>query len=120
MEPDQALCFTPVSHPDPRVQRVGFDLTDPYVEQCWSAVVGPPSVLLLRRLPTMWVARVPAEIEARELSQALGLGVGVGKNSRLASVLDRVIRYGLSEPAGEGGGLAASRLARPRSPPRLA
>src|SRR3546814_199395 len=35
MEPDQALCFTPVSHPDARVQRVGFDLTDPYVEQCW-------------------------------------------------------------------------------------
>src|SRR3546814_12576733 len=33
--PDQALCFTPVSHPDARVQRVGFDLTDPYVEQCW-------------------------------------------------------------------------------------
>src|SRR3546814_11312313 len=83
MEPDQALCFTPVSHPDPRVQRVGFDLTDPYVEQCWSAVVGPTSVLLLRRLPTMWMARVPVEMGASELSQTLGLGVGVGKNSRL-------------------------------------
>src|SRR3546814_5302943 len=104
MEPDQALCFTPVSHPDPRVQRVGFDLTDPYVEQCWSAVVGPTSVLLLRRLPTMWMARVPVEMGASELSQTLGLGVGVSKNSRLASVLERVVRYGLAVHARAGVG----------------
>src|SRR3546814_20511726 len=108
MEPDQALCFTPVSHPDPRVQRVGFDLTDPYVEQCWSAVVGPTSVLLLRRLPTMWMARVPVEMGASELSLTLGLRRGVGKHCRLASVLARVARYGLAEPA-RGRGIAAGR-----------
>jgi hypothetical protein len=35
MENHDVLTLTPVPHPDGRVQRVGFDLTDPYVEQCW-------------------------------------------------------------------------------------
>lgn len=60
--------------PTPRVQRVGFDLTDPYVEHCWSAVIGPTSTLLLRRLPALWIARVPIDIGASDLSRSLGLG----------------------------------------------
>lgn len=60
MERDRILRFTPVDHPDDRVQRVGFDLTDPYVEQCWSAVVGPSSTLLLRRMPDLWAVNSPA------------------------------------------------------------
>ena len=44
MENHDVLTFTPVENPDPRVQRVGFDLTDPYVEQCWGPVVGPSAM----------------------------------------------------------------------------
>lgn len=119
MEPDQTLSFTPVDHPDPRVRRVGFDLTDPYVERCWSAVVGPSSTLLLRRLPTLWVTCVPAEMGASELSQSLGLGAGVGKRGRLSSVLSRVARFGLARPATEGAGLDVYRQVAPLSPRQL-
>ena len=48
MEEHNALTFTPVEHPNPQVRQVGFDLEHPYVERCWSAVVGPSSMLLLR------------------------------------------------------------------------
>jgi hypothetical protein len=120
MDPDRRLSFTPVDHPDGRVQRVGFDLTDPYVEQCWSAVVGPSSTLLLRRLPTLWVTNVPAEIGASDLSRSLGLGVGVGERSRLANTLDRLVRYGLARPAPDGTGLDVYRQVAPLSPRQLA
>lgn len=116
MEPDQTLSFTPVDHPDARVQRVGFDLTDPYVEQCWSAVVGPSSTLLLRRFPTLWIDRVPAEMRAGELSQSLGLGGGCG---RLSAVLSRVERFGLARPTTDGAGLDVYRQVAPLSPRQL-
>lgn len=103
MEREHALVLTPVNHPDPRVRRIGFELSDPYVEQCWSAVVGPSATLLLRRLPELWQYQVPAEVRAEELSRSLGLGAGTGPNSRLASTLDRLVRFGLARPDQAGG-----------------
>lgn len=119
MEQTRLLAFTPVDHPDERVQRIGFDLTDPYVEQCWSAVVGPSATLLLRRLPSLWVERVPAEIGASELSRSLGLGVGVGERSRLTNTLDRLVRFRLARPSPDGAGLDVYRQAAPLSPRHL-
>jgi hypothetical protein len=103
MERDRELVFTPVNHPNPRVRHVGFDLTDTYVEQCWSAVVGPSSTLLLRRLPELWQHEVPVEVPASEFSRSLGLGAGTGPNSRLASTMDRLVRFGLARPDRAGG-----------------
>lgn len=102
MDNRDALTFTPVDHPDPRVQRVGFDLTDPYVEQCWGPVIGPSATLLLRRMPTLWTERVPATITHGELARSLGLGAGAGPNSRLMHSIDRVVRYGLATWHEEG------------------
>lgn len=119
MEPDRTLSFTPVDHSDERVQRVGFDLTDPYVEQCWSAVVGPSSTLLLRRLPALWIAQVPAEIAASDLSRSLGLGAGVGDRSRLANTLNRLVQYRLATPAPDGAGLDVFRKVAPLSSRQL-
>jgi hypothetical protein len=113
------LCFTPVDHPDARIQRVGFDLTDPYVEQCWSAVVGPSSTLLMRRLPALWVDRVPAELEASELSRSLGLGVGAGDRSRLMSTLQRVVQFGLARPSTDGAGFDVYHQVAPLTPRQL-
>mgnify|MGYP000019307435 CR=1 FL=1 len=60
MEHDRVLTFTPVNHPNRQVRQIGFDLSDTYVEQCWSAVVGPSAVVLLRRMPELWRHEVPA------------------------------------------------------------
>ena len=120
MEHHRTLQFTPVDHPDARVRRIGFNLTDPYVEQCWSAVLGPSSTLLLRRLPTLWIARVPAEIDAGELSRSLGLGAGVGERSRLAATLDRLVNFGLARPTPDGAGLDVYRQVPPLTQRQLA
>ncbi len=120
MERDRVLRFTPVDHPDARVQRVGFDLADPYVEQCWSAVVGPSSTLLLRRMPVLWAShQAPAEVEASELSRSLGLGVGVGERSRLMSTMNRLVQYRLARPTSEGAGLDVFRQVSPLTPRQL-
>jgi hypothetical protein len=96
MERDRLLAFTPVSHPDPRVRRIGFELADPYVEQWWGAVVGPSCTLLLRRLPELWRQSVPVEMQAEELSCSLGLGHGVGRHSRINQALKRLDDFGLT------------------------
>lgn len=102
MDRDQIITLMPVNHPNPRVRRVGFDLTDPYVEQCWAPILGPSSTLLLRRLPELWRQQDPAQVEASELSRSLGLGAGTGKNSRIASTMDRLVRFGFAQPHGPG------------------
>ena len=94
MERDQVITLNPVSHPDRRVRQVGFGLTDPYVEQCWSAVVGPSTTLLLRRLPELWREHQPAQIEASELGRSLGhadvvqVALGDGDDGRIGFGVD--------------------------------
>lgn len=99
MDHDRLLTFSPVNHRNPKVRRVGFELTDPYVGQCWSAVVGPSGTLLLRRMPVLWAERVPAEIPAGELSRSIGLGRGGGTGGRFAATLKRLAQFRLVHPA---------------------
>jgi hypothetical protein len=105
MEPDQVITLNPVSHPDRQVRRIGFELTDPYVEQCWAPLIGPSSTMLLRRLPELWSMHEPAEMEAKELSRSIGLGVGMGKNSPLVRTLDRLVRFRFARPGPSEPGL---------------
>jgi hypothetical protein len=119
MEHNGSLRFTPVDHPDSRIRRIGFDLTDPYIEICWTALVGPSSITLLRRLPTLWVARVPAELDAGELSRTLGLGAGTSRRSRLSLTLDRIARFGLGRPEPVDPGLQVYRQVAPLKPRQL-
>jgi hypothetical protein len=85
------------AHPDPRVQRLGFDLTHPYVEQCWGAVLGPSGVAILRRLPTLWAEHEPALIASADLGASLGLTDRTGDHSRLGRALRRLDRFRLGE-----------------------
>lgn len=96
MENRTALTFNPVPHPDRFVRQVGFELSDPYVEQCWGPVLGPSATVLLRRLPALWEQRTPASVSHGELSRSLGLGEGSGANSRLTHTLERLTRFGFA------------------------
>lgn len=62
MENHTVLTFTPVDHPDARVQRLGFDPAGPNVEQCWGPVIGPSA--------TLWTERVPATVTHEELARS--------------------------------------------------
>lgn len=92
------LTIHAVPHPEPHVGRVGFPLDHPYVEQCWSPVVGPSCTLLLRRLPVLWQEAEPAIVEAAEVSRSLGLGANTGhRNSRVWRSIERLTQFGLAD-----------------------
>jgi hypothetical protein len=93
MENNQVLELAAVTHPDPRVRRVGFDLSHPYVEQVWGAAVGPSGVALLRRLPVLWKEHEPARIPGVQLARMLGLGIPTGSTKRLERALDRLVLF---------------------------
>lgn len=105
MYSNNTLSFTPVDHPRGRIRNVGFDLEHPDVERCWSAVIGPSSVLLLRRLPALWSAEVPAVVDAAEFARSLGLGSGTSPTGRLHNTLGRLTYFGLAERPPDGSGL---------------
>lgn len=91
------LTLTPTLHPDLRVREVGFDLTHPYVEQCWAPILGPSATLLLRRLPTIWADHVPATISRDDLARSLGLGNSTGDAGRLMRTLDRITHHHIAD-----------------------
>lgn len=105
MHSNSTLSFTQVDHPRTQIRNVGFDLRHPHVEQCWSAVIGPSSVLLLRRLPGLWSAEVPAVLDTAEFARSLGLGSGTGITGRLHNTLGRLTHFGLTERSPDGSGL---------------
>jgi hypothetical protein len=95
--PSGQLEILALPHPDRVVrQRLGFDLTHPYVEQCWGALIGPSGVLVLRRLPTLWAEREPAAVDTHEFARSLGLGGGSGPNGSFTRALDRLTQFQLA------------------------
>jgi len=107
-------------HPDPRVRRLGFDLTHPYVEQCWGAVIGPSAVVILRRLPVLWAQHEPAQFPADALAASLGLGLGAGQNGRFHRSLERLSQFRLAEWIERGTALAVYTEVTPFSASRVA
>lgn len=89
---DKHLELHALLHPNPEVRRFGFDLTDPYLEHCWSALLGPSCVAILRRTPVLWSEQNPARVESLELARAIGLRSASGR--RFSGALDRVTSSG--------------------------
>lgn len=86
---DQLLVLRASQHPNAVIARLGFDLQHPYIEQCWGPVLGPASVMLLRRLPDVWRHTEPARLNPRDLGQHIGL-----QGSATLHTLRRLERYG--------------------------
>ena len=93
MQTPSTLIIQPVAHPDPRVHRAGFQLDDPYLERCWLPILGPTSVLMLRRMPVLWQRDPAVGVPVDELAVVLGLGHGTGRHSPVWRTIDRLARF---------------------------
>ena len=92
MQPPAVLTVHLVPHPNPKVQRIDFELSDGCVEHVYAGVIGPTSVLLLRRLPLLWRHREPALVDFRELGLSLGLGASMAPRR----TIQRLVHFGLA------------------------
>lgn len=91
--PVNHLVFHATPHPDARVHRAGFDLDSAYLERCWLPIVGPSSVLMLRRMPQLWERGSSVAVPVDELANALGLGGATGRHSPVMRTVDRLVRF---------------------------
>jgi hypothetical protein len=82
--------------PDSVLDQVGHDPRSPYVERFWLGVLGPSSVLFLRRLATELEAH-PAgfELPLADTAKALGLGMKGGRNSPFLRTISRCVQFHL-------------------------
>jgi len=80
--------------PDSVLDEIGHDPRSPYVERFWLGVLGPSSVVLLRRIAGELEAN-PAgfELPLEETAKALGLGMKGGRNSPFLRTLARCEQF---------------------------
>lgn len=87
---------------DPLVERVGFDVRDPYVEAVVLPVVGPSVSWALRCLAA-WTLAEPAGVTVClvELAEAIGLSRATASaHSAVQRTLRRMVRFGLADWTG--------------------
>lgn len=99
--PDR-LEIHPAAYPNLEVHRAGFPLDHPYLEQCWSPILGPSSVLLLRHTAQLWRDSDPAVVDSADLAQQIGLGKGRGTHSPLGHTLSRIVRFRFAQWSAPG------------------
>jgi hypothetical protein len=87
---------------DPVVEEHGFPVMSAYVETVVLPILGPTSVLLLRRLGA-WVTVCPdgVQVDLPTLAADLGLGRRAGRNSPLQRSLTRLCKFTMAEWQGE-------------------
>jgi len=85
---------------DPTLERVGFPLDHPYIERVYCSVLGPTSVLLLRRAGELLQQQPEGvTVDLVDLSRSLGVGVQageLGRNSPVLRSMDRLARFQLA------------------------
>jgi hypothetical protein len=92
---------------DPTLERVGFPLDHPYVERVYCSVLGPTSVLLLRRAGQLFAEHPEGlRVDLVDLSRSLGLGAradadDLGHSAPLRRTMDRLVRFRTATWRGE-------------------
>lgn len=86
------LVLHATAHPVAAIHRAGFPLDHPYVERCWAPVLGPSSVLLLRRMPELFRSSADPIVPLDELGRSLGIG-GTGQQSAIRRTVDRLVQF---------------------------
>jgi len=84
-----------VPWPDPVTEAAGFPTNHPYLELCWTPVLGPSSILALRRLAGLASRPGGAEVIPAQLGADLGLPGG-GVNASLSRTLTRLCQFGMA------------------------
>lgn len=88
---------------DPTLAVRGHDPRSPYAERFWLPVVGPSTLLLLRRLARGLEGHPGGfAVDLDETSRALGLGGGTGRNSPVRRTVDRACTFGLARRRDDG------------------
>lgn len=88
---------------DPRLAARGVDPRDPYVERFWLTVLGPSTVLLLRRFARGFEERPSGfRVGVGDTARALGLGRGSGRNSPIMRTVDRAETFGMLRREDDG------------------
>jgi hypothetical protein len=96
----------------------GHDPRSHYVEHYWLGIIGPTSVLLLRRIADVFDHYPDGfEIDLSELAASLGVGGG-GRHSSMQRTLVRCTQFGLARM--EGPGVYVRRTIPPLSPRQVA
>jgi hypothetical protein len=82
---------------DPIVEACGFPVNSIYTETVLLPILGPSSVLCLRRLGA-WATVNPdgTLVDTRQLAGDLGLGDGMARNSPIARTLNRLCQFGMA------------------------
>ena len=82
---------------DPGLAVSGFDPRSVYVERFWLGVLGPSTVLLLRRFARGLEERPNGfRVSLSDTAQAIGLGRGDGRQAPISRTIDRACDFGLA------------------------
>jgi hypothetical protein len=95
-EPGQLVVFS-APHPSAAVDRFGFPLGHPYVEQCLLPVLGPSSTVVLHRVSSLWRVAHPFETTFEDFGRALGL-----RPRHLSETFDRLAKFGFANRPAHG------------------
>ena len=86
---------------DQAVEACGFPVTSIYTEAILLPILGPSSVLCLRRLGSLATARPEGtEVDTAGLARDLGLGDGLGRHSQITKTLTRLCDFGMARWSG--------------------
>jgi hypothetical protein len=82
---------------DPDLTGVGHDPRGEYAERFWLGIIGPSTLLLLRRF-ARGLEQHPGgfRVGLTETARALGLGHGTARNSPVVRTIDRARTFGLA------------------------
>ena len=88
--------FTVLPWWDPDLATSGVDPRDPYVERFWLGILGPSTVLLLRRFARGLAERPEGfRVGVADTALALGLGRGTGRNAPINRTVNRAVGFGM-------------------------
>lgn len=90
--------------PDPVIDEHGHDVCSAYVEQFWLPILGPTTLLFLRRVARGLDDHPEGfDLPLLDTARALGLGVRGGRNAPFLRAISRSMTFNLSRYTGTSG-----------------